>query len=196
MDREKKKTLGILRTIIYPVFEKLEYSLDNLYVTNHSSNPRNNKNKRGNSCALKFSVPISASDHSLIQITLLNGRKKKNCSICLPNRSLFLVHRISSSAHWQIRSPDPHKGTSTCTHDCWAPNVQLLELLSPTRLWKSVQCRQIGHRLLEQHSFCFSNNPVHGICEFLPYSISAMNFSENRSCKLQSLCNKTAACRR
>lgn len=55
----EKNSLRILRTIIHPVFEKPEYSLDTVYVTNHGGNPRNNKNKSGNSCALRLSVPNS-----------------------------------------------------------------------------------------------------------------------------------------
>lgn len=41
---KKKKTLRIWRTIIHPVFEKPEYSLDNLYFRSHSSNPSKDKN--------------------------------------------------------------------------------------------------------------------------------------------------------
>lgn len=56
---KKKKIMRIWRTIIHPVFEKPEYSLDNLYFTNHSSNPRNDKNKRGYSYAPRLGVSTS-----------------------------------------------------------------------------------------------------------------------------------------
>lgn len=55
----QKKKKRIWRTIIHPVFEKPEYSLDNLYFTDRSSNPRNDKNKRGYSYAPRFGVSNS-----------------------------------------------------------------------------------------------------------------------------------------
>lgn len=56
---KKLKIMRIQRTIIHPVFEKPEYSLDNLYFTNHSSNPCNDKNKRGYSYAPRLGVSNS-----------------------------------------------------------------------------------------------------------------------------------------
>jgi len=57
MQREKKKKImRIWRTIIHPVLKKPEYSLNKLYFTNCSSNPRKDKNKRGYSHAPRLGV--------------------------------------------------------------------------------------------------------------------------------------------
>lgn len=147
----EKNSLRILKTIIHPVFEKPEYSLDTVYVTNHGGNPRNNKNKSGNSCALRLSVPNSvATGTTAWSLAVLRNRRAPfvcriiPCFWCTGSQPLPL-----SAAQTQRRAQPPSPvqlGNSP----------QLLELSSPIRLWKQAQCRWMGHTDCDDSTLFFS----------------------------------------
>lgn len=191
----EKNSLRILKTIIHPVFEKPEYSLDTVYVTNHGGNPRNNKNKSGNSCALRLSVPNSvATGTTAWSLAVLRNRRAPfvcriiPCFWCTGSQPLPL-----SAAQTQRRAQPPSPvqlGNSP----------QLLELSSPIRLWKQAQCRWMGHTDCDDSTLFFfslqSSNWQH-LWFFLPCSILALDFwgwQISRSCKHQGFSHIRAAC--
>lgn len=132
--------MRIWRTIIHPVFEKPEYSLDNLYFTNHSSIPRNDKNKRGYSYAPRLGVSNSvtagttASSRSVCSTAL---RKQFELLLVSDTQVLLLYHPVLARASPAPVATGPiQQGTLAP----WLPKAAL-----PTTTLGPVRRRQLGH---------------------------------------------------